>query len=216
MLLVDADGGLRKGGGGGGGGGIYVISTGSDTGFLISAILVFAIILIVKYVMWHRPIWLANNRQKRIKPEPTATPPESGKWIGTYTENHQTFITTYMLTFEYDGTLSGEGSDADGAFRVEGFFNATTGEVSWGEKAINGNLHVDVTGRFDESWQSHIRGRYIANTGKRNTMTIRFQQAVPSVAPRTSPPVMTTITTGQGALLNGQPVTWTTPLLVRS
>jgi len=141
---------------------------------------------------------LAHSRKERIKPTPTATPPPSGRWVGQYWENGRSFITTYMLTFEYDGSFNGEGSDADGAFKAEGFYNATTGQVSWGEKAINGNLHVDVIGRFDqESWQS-ISGSYAANTGVSSTITMSFQEAVASLAPKTKPPTAVTVTTPFG------------------
>jgi len=145
-------------------------------------------------VPYHR---LAKSREERINPTPTATPPQSGQWVGTFEENGESWTTKYMLTFEYDGRVRGKGSDKDGDFRVAGFYNATTGELSWGEKAITGKLYlrVDVTGRFDQdSWQS-IDGCYTANTGKSDAMTIRFQKAVAALAPKTKPPTAVSVTT---------------------
>uniref|UniRef100_A0A7S1K1D3 Uncharacterized protein n=1 Tax=Vitrella brassicaformis TaxID=1169539 RepID=A0A7S1K1D3_9ALVE len=125
---------------------------------------------------------LASNRNDRIKPTVTKTPPQSGTWLGSYMERGVSFTTTYKLTFGVDGTVTGTGNDADGDFTVNGVYNTTTGKVSWSEKSRWRNLAVDVTGSFDAQYRS-ISGRYTANTGVSNTMTIRLATADPMTQP---------------------------------
>ncbi|CEM04091.1 unnamed protein product [Vitrella brassicaformis CCMP3155] len=144
---------------------------------------------------------LANGRRSRTGPAQTETLPGSGEWLGTYVPfstkggpygETKSLTTTYKLTFDYDGTVTGTGTDADGTFTVNGVYSARSGRVSWGEMGTD-NLRVDVTGRFDASRRS-ISGRYHANTGVSNAIAIRFMEADASLAPTTKPPAVTVMT----------------------
>ncbi|CEM04125.1 unnamed protein product [Vitrella brassicaformis CCMP3155] len=120
----------------------------------------------------------ATRRERRVNPIPASTPPPSGKWIGTFQGTGTGCA--YLLTFEYDGTVTGH--SFPGAVEVNGFSNANSDQVSWGLR------DVDFTGRFLNRQQSVISGTYTATTGESSTMTIRFLEARASLAPKTNAP----------------------------
>mmetsp|Transcript_23999 Transcript_23999/g.69141 ORF Transcript_23999/g.69141 Transcript_23999/m.69141 type:complete len:284 (+) Transcript_23999:134-985(+) len=180
LTLADADEGRRlrrirfRGGGGYGSADALIVML-----YVMGIIFGILIVVIIGYKC--RSIWLGHSRERRIQPTPTASPPSSGMWRGTYVNRISgtkvTLPTKCLLIFEHDGTVTGAGADADGEFKVKGFYNMTTGMVSWEKRSEGtwGERRVDVTGTFDAARKS-ISGRYTTWKIPQFAITLHFDE----------------------------------------
>jgi len=84
---------------------------------------------------------------------------------GTYTENGETKPTSYQFSIDFNGSVTGQSFDDDGAAQVTGKVNYANGEIRWNESRPGVNMEVSGQVTIGGQNNHQINASYVSSYG---------------------------------------------------